>query len=214
MRGKTSGIFRMTRKKSGFTLIELLIVVVIMAILVGVVGSLLAGFYDMFDATTDSASARRRANDVFDILKVPISNAGVGMPGTNLGVYFEVGSGSPLEDWAVPVEVISGDNRLEGNALKVVYALPTGIKNGSVPNADIDSSGTVVDPNDRSTTLTATSNFAGANFATRIVAGRRDVRAFIAFPGGGHAAHVRSKCYRQPTDALGQAIHWCAQNNR
>ncbi len=68
MRRKTSGNnFRAARKRGGFTLIELLIVVVIMAILVGVAGSLLAGFYNMFDMTTDNTTARRRANDVFNV---------------------------------------------------------------------------------------------------------------------------------------------------
>jgi prepilin-type N-terminal cleavage/methylation domain-containing protein len=176
--GKTPANFRVLRR-SGFTLIEVLIVVIIMAILVGVTSSIIAGFSRMFEATTDHVTAKRRANDVFSILGGPVLNAGVGMPGSGLGPYF---SGSPLSDWDRPVEVISGDkdnSPFEGNALKIVYAFPTGIKNGGREIDDFMPSDAGYASNIQ---LTAAGKFSDGD-PMGIIAGKEDTRSFIVFPG-------------------------------
>ncbi|MDR3281278.1 MAG: prepilin-type N-terminal cleavage/methylation domain-containing protein, partial [Synergistaceae bacterium] len=67
----------------GFSLVELLVVVLIMGVLVGVVGSLMGGFVANFEMTDDQSIARRRASDVFNILQVPLLNAGLGIPADN-----------------------------------------------------------------------------------------------------------------------------------
>jgi prepilin-type N-terminal cleavage/methylation domain-containing protein len=131
-------------KRPGFSLTEILVVVLIMGVLVGVVGSLMGGFLTNFEMTDDQSIARRRAQDVFNIIQTPILNAGLGIPSNHFDYYFApLGSGiggAPIRTWAGPIQVISHDktssprfNATEnrGEALRVVYSVHSGVKNVS-----------------------------------------------------------------------------------
>jgi prepilin-type N-terminal cleavage/methylation domain-containing protein len=118
-------------KKQGFSLIEIMIVILIMGVLVGVIGSLMGGFVSNFEVTDDQTIARRRAQDVFNILQIPIQNAGLGLPADNFDYYFDV-TGAPagaarVRRWVEPVSV---DSAAPGanNVLRVVYSVPTRLK--------------------------------------------------------------------------------------
>jgi prepilin-type N-terminal cleavage/methylation domain-containing protein len=131
--------------RKGFSLTEMLVVVLIMGVLVGVVGSLMGGFVTNFEMTDDQSLARRRAQDVFNILQTPILNAGLGIPSVSFDYYFGpldsgVG-GAPIKTWAGPIEVISHNNitsstrfkatENRGDALRIVYSVYSGVKNVS-----------------------------------------------------------------------------------
>lgn len=134
MDGRTSVLSQIRRNSSkrAFTLIEILVVVVIMASLVGVVGSILTGYMDFYWATKDQSAASRKAQDVFNALDPVILNAGLGIPETTPGDYF-YGS-APVKSWASPLFVTSCDvviNPGTGNVLKALYSVRSGFKNGS-----------------------------------------------------------------------------------
>jgi hypothetical protein len=110
-----------------------------MGIVLGMTGSLLGGFYNMFEASEDQSSARMRAQDVFNILSTPIQNAGIGVPSADLEHAFTFTGVDSLPKvefgmltWPAPLSIASGDNQpfddLSGNQLRVVYGVPTGIK--------------------------------------------------------------------------------------
>ncbi|MDR1136705.1 MAG: type II secretion system GspH family protein [Synergistaceae bacterium] len=127
----------------GFSLVEVLMVVLIMGILAGVLGSLMGGFVSGFEVTDDQSIARRRAQDVFNILQVPILSAGLGLPTddialgapeTNNAYYFTVNYPAPITGWYGPVEVIDNNFSGEEDALRLVYSVFSGVKyNGSDP---------------------------------------------------------------------------------
>ncbi|MDR1510270.1 MAG: prepilin-type N-terminal cleavage/methylation domain-containing protein [Synergistaceae bacterium] len=122
----------------GFSLVEVLFVVLVMGILMGVAGSLMWGFVSNFELTDDQAIARRRAQDVFNILQVPILNAGLGLPSDdpppsaplNNEHYFGTVNAlsSPISGWNGPVQLISNDFGGRGDALRIVYSVYSGVK--------------------------------------------------------------------------------------
>jgi type II secretory pathway pseudopilin PulG len=120
--------------------VEILVVVLIMGIVLGMTGSLLGGFFDMFDASEDQNVARRRAQDVFNILSAPLQNAGIGVPSKDLGTFFDISgvTGFKPVNWTSPLSL--GDSSAwgvaSGDRMRVVYALPTGFKTGGNENAD------------------------------------------------------------------------------
>ena len=111
-----------------------MVVVLIMGVMVGVVGSLMGGFITNFEMTDDQSIARRRASDVFNILHIPLLYAGMGVPADNFNYYFEpvnaLGTfygGAPISAWDGPVSVPSvpgGGNSI----MRVVYGIPAGVK--------------------------------------------------------------------------------------
>ncbi|MDR1019237.1 MAG: prepilin-type N-terminal cleavage/methylation domain-containing protein [Synergistaceae bacterium] len=131
MAGRASAKFQISvRRAGGFSLIEVLIVVLIMGIVLGVTGSLLGGFYSMFQASEDQSSARMRAQAVFNILSVPIQGAGIGIPSNDIGSAFTFGAVSfGMRGWRTPLS-ISRDvpGATEGNQLRVIYGVPAGLK--------------------------------------------------------------------------------------
>jgi prepilin-type N-terminal cleavage/methylation domain-containing protein len=182
------------RAARGFSLVEVLFVVLIMGIVVGVVSSLMLGFVGNFEMTDDQSLARRRAQDVFNILQVPILNAGLGLPaddGTsgappvNNMYYFGTvnGKAAPISEWHGPVQVISNDFG-RGDALRLVYSVFAGVK--QVSDEDIITFGGP--PSGvKSTTLRITDPLrAGYDGITPSVGeSSRSVHSYIAFPGMG-----------------------------
>jgi prepilin-type N-terminal cleavage/methylation domain-containing protein len=184
--------------KRGFSLVEILLVVLIMGVLVGVVGSLMSGFVTGFEATDDQAIARRRAQDVFNILQVPLLNAGLGLPSDdsngivippppNNAYYFGSVSGyasaAPINTWFGPVQVIANSFTGRGDALRVVYSVYSGVK--QVRSEDVETfGGTPSSP--KSTTLNVTSGLlVGYDGITLAGGPARSVHSNITFPGMG-----------------------------
>ena len=120
-------------RRDGFALIEIIIVILIVGIMVGVTGTLFSGMVTFFESADDQAIARRRAQDVFNIMKVPALNAGLGIPSDNLDWYFELdGSKAPVSGWGRPVETVAnGTFANAGNALRIIYAIDSGARNGN-----------------------------------------------------------------------------------
>jgi prepilin-type N-terminal cleavage/methylation domain-containing protein len=178
----------------GFSLVEVLLVVLIMGILVGVVGSLMWGFVSNFEITDDQAIARRRAQDVFNILQVPLLNAGLGLPSdvssdvtpTNNKHYFGPVSGvsgasAPISEWHGPVQVIANSFAGRGDVLRVVYSVYSGIK--QVSDNDVDAFG---EGGGGSATLNVTSPLpVGYDGITPAGGPARSVHSYITFPGMG-----------------------------
>lgn len=132
MHGKTPANCR----NKGFTLIEILIVVLIMAIVIGVVGSLLAGYMRMSNETADQSVAKSRALDVFNAMQVPVLNAALGIP-TDTMAYFTIAGGAdnpPIASWSAPMEIKDttsyASTASQGDVLRLVYSVPSGFKNG------------------------------------------------------------------------------------
>jgi prepilin-type N-terminal cleavage/methylation domain-containing protein len=176
--GRSNGVRNVKRR--GFSLIEIMIVILIMGILVGIMGSLMGGFVSNFEVTDDQTIARRRAQDVFNILQIPIQNAGLGLPADHFNYYFApsgVGVTLPtgavrVQGWWEPVSVDSvppGTNK--DNVLRVAYSVPSGMKSKSAAAGfssavGINNSVTGVNVN-----LTASSDVSGVD------------ETFVTFPG-------------------------------
>jgi prepilin-type N-terminal cleavage/methylation domain-containing protein len=133
------------RGRGGFSLVEVLVVILIMGILVGVVASLMANFITNFEVTDDQSIARRRAQDVFNILHLPLLYAGMGIPGDGFSYYFGgIGTGSgtaPISSWDGPVDVykiVSGaaSSDKDGPRMRLVYAISSNVKN--IKSGDLD----------------------------------------------------------------------------
>lgn len=122
--------------KKGFSLIEIIIVITIMAIVIGIVGSLLAGYTRMFNETDDQAVARQRAQDVFNAIEVSVVNCALGIPTDSMN-YFDLGADpAPISAWARPLEIKNTTayglaDLLTGNVLRVVYSIPAHVKNNT-----------------------------------------------------------------------------------
>lgn len=203
MHGKTPVKFRL-RCRKGFSFIEILIVITIMAIVIGVVGSLMAGYIRMFNETDDQSVAKRRATDVFNALQVPIINAGLGIPVTEMGWYFSWPSGygssvavsTPVANWAAPIDIRNTSSysvsQNQGNVMRVVYSIPTGWKNGTKLVELEPNDGTII-PKPTAPPYAANIRLAGEYItfasnaapasATEITTGRvNDIRSFITVP--------------------------------
>jgi prepilin-type N-terminal cleavage/methylation domain-containing protein len=180
-------------KRPGFSLTEMLVVVLIMGVLVGVVGSLMGNFVTNFEITDDQSIARRRAQDVFNILQTPILNAGLGIPPNRFDHYFAPVSGlggAPIRTWDGPIEVIPHDASVtsfvatenRGEALRVVYSIHSGVKN--VSDADITTfSGPLGSEAHTELTLTGNAPIGGGDGILIAGAGTNMVRSYITFPG-------------------------------
>jgi hypothetical protein len=117
-----------------------LIVILIMGVLVGVVGALMGGFAMNFEMADDHSIARRRAQDVFNILQIPVQNAGIGLPlisgDNNFGYCFGISSSTAaatfagkVGDWPAPVSLGKSEpDAVSDDVLRVVYSMPSGVK--------------------------------------------------------------------------------------
>jgi prepilin-type N-terminal cleavage/methylation domain-containing protein len=216
--GRTSAISRCKNRSRGFSLIEIIVVILIIGILIGVTGTLFSGMVAHFEGADDHTIARRRAQDVFNVMKVPVLNAGLGVPSDNLDWYFELGGAkAPVWDWNGPVSVVSNDSYANvgaGNVLRVVYALESGARSGNDEVTDF------------STKLPAGSSAyvrnyvgGGGSVKMKLAAGQApviggmgllpgggagvslDMRSFITFPGL-HKNPVRAVAYDAGTREL------------
>lgn len=168
---------RVRNRKKAFSLVEILIVIAIMAIVIGVVGSLLAGYTRMFNETDDHAVARQRAQDVFNALEVSVVNCALGIP-TDTMAYFGT---APVASWLKPLEIkdtaaYGMTNLLSGNVLRIVYSIPSGIKNGNTRVSAFMPPATGTPE----VTLTLTAPLSGDMVA--MAGNPNDTRRYIAFP--------------------------------
>lgn len=139
-------------RRAGFSLIEILLVVLIMGIVLGMTGSLMGGFFNMFEMSEDQSSARMRADNVFSILSMPIQNAGIGVPSEDVGDYFlKTKFNVPVSNWETPIAI---DNSLassagtfpvsvrSGDRMRIIYVVPTGVQTtAAVPDFSTAASG-------------------------------------------------------------------------
>jgi prepilin-type N-terminal cleavage/methylation domain-containing protein len=174
----------------GFSLIELLIVVMIMAIVVGVTSSLIGGFVTMFETTDDQTVSRRRAQDVFNILRTPIQSAGLGLPAGNIPYYLGDGSsfatgGNAILGWNTPIDVIPRPGAGTGQALRILYSLPSGSKNGIDEIRDFSENQSEPDKTEANNVIVTLTEPLANDTANPlgVYAGANDIRAFITFPG-------------------------------
>jgi hypothetical protein len=176
-------------------LVEILVVVLIMGMVLGVTGSLMSGFFSLFENADDQTIASMRAQDVFKVLSTPIQSSGIGIPKNELAssndfdVYFEIGGKkAPIADWNYgPVSIADGASwhAARGDKMRVVYSIPSGAKYKSdVKNETFKGTGSVP-----SGPVTATLEFLGATLHSNaalpdaIIPGVGDVRSFVTFPG-------------------------------
>lgn len=145
MPGRTQASFR----RRAFTLVEMLIAVTITLIMVGVAGSMLANLVSMHQLTVEQNSTKRRAQDVFNALGPAFRLSGLGIPTTDdaaeMAHYFNntaMGwTNRYIATWSSPIDVIEKDVRAaerksEGDVLRVMYSIPTGIKYSGGVTAD------------------------------------------------------------------------------
>ncbi|MDR1134152.1 MAG: type II secretion system GspH family protein, partial [Synergistaceae bacterium] len=206
-----------TARRRGFSLTEMLVVVLIMGVLVGVVGSLMGGFVTNFEMTDDQSIARRRAQDVFNILQTPILNAGLGIPPDNFDYYFApIGSGTgvggaPMQTWHNgPIEVISHDSfssprfhasENRGDALRIVYSVYSGVKNLS--SGDIVDFGVEAGTGDVGGVeipLSGNAPVGGGDGIQFAAAGTNSVRSYVTFPGISMHPEMATGYYGSGTD--------------
>lgn len=181
MHGKTLGKSRIADKKRGaFSLIELLIVILIMAAVIGVVASLLAGYTRMFNETDDQAVARQRAQDVFNAIEVPVVSVALGIP-TDKMSYFDP---APIALWRAPMEIKKSGSgyapsgtSLSGDVLRLVYSVPSGVKHGQNRVSDFT-------PPSDGTLYSAMLELTGELSADLVAlnGSANDTRKFITFP--------------------------------
>jgi prepilin-type N-terminal cleavage/methylation domain-containing protein len=155
VRGRTSAYWTNPRRERGFSLIEILIVVLIMGFVLGMTGSLLGGFMNMFDTNENQNVARQRAQDVLTLLSVPLQNAGLGLCATSEDlddgierIFDGIGSGGSGTDIVFGahgsakrkryIEIVNSsttsdpsehwhENATSGDMIRVIYGLPTGV---------------------------------------------------------------------------------------
>jgi len=147
-----------------------------MAVVIGVVGTLLAGYTRMFNETDDQAVARQRAQDVFNALEVAVVGCALGIPTDSMN-YFDT---APISRWTEPLELRNtetyGTTGLNsGNVLRLVHSIPADMKNGNARVSDFTPSATGTP----SVALTLTKPLAGDSVAYSGHAD--DTRKFITF---------------------------------
>jgi prepilin-type N-terminal cleavage/methylation domain-containing protein len=182
--------------RRGFSLVEVLLVVLIMGILAGIVGSLMRGFVSGYEFADDQTVARRRAYDVFNILRTPVLSAGLGLPAdngaaggsspVNNGYYFGTVNGyaAPISEWSGPVQLIENSFTGKRDALRLVYSVRSGVKqvsSGDVAAFSEARSGAKL------ASLRVTSPLPGGYDGITVAGGgpAHSVHSYITFPGNG-----------------------------
>jgi hypothetical protein len=172
---------------------------------------------------------------VFNILKTPILNSGIGLPHDNFGYYFvgipDAPSDAPIAGWNAPIEVVSNDRAgrdYSGNALRIIYSLPAGVKNGvnAVTNfsAKTDSE---INRTSSNIAITLTGNPPAGIDGIKGMVGepKLDMRSLVTFPGAymhpeyvlndpaGNEIHVSGKTpFIVDTNGVGTSADAIARN--
>lgn len=118
------------KNSAAFSLIELLCAVFLASIILGTCLSILSGSIKACEQSLALSEARHRGEMVLQILRLPVENAGLGLPSAPLAFRQSLAIGSAtlgsLNSWQGPVSV-------SGNELRLVYAVPTSNLNQSPP---------------------------------------------------------------------------------
>lgn len=115
-------------KYTAFSLVEILCAVFLASIIMATCFAILSGSIMSCERSLALSEARHRGEMVFQVLRLPVENAGFGIP-SNLETFRQslaVGSAilSGVNSWQGPVSV-------SGNELRLVYAVPTSNLNQS-----------------------------------------------------------------------------------
>ena len=109
-----------------FSLVELLCALLLGSVIAGSAIAVLAGCIKSYEQTLAFSEARRRGVMVLQILRLPVENAGLGIPFDPAGYRSALNIGKTtipaLYGWNGPVSV-------QGNELRLVYAVPTSTVN-------------------------------------------------------------------------------------
>ncbi len=109
-----------------FTLVEILCAMLLGTVIMGASLGLLSGCIKSYEQTLALTQARRRGEMVVQILRLPVENAGLGIPSNEqeyrTALSIDKVSLPALIGWNAPVSV-------SGNELRLVYTLPTTIVN-------------------------------------------------------------------------------------
>jgi hypothetical protein len=166
----------------------MLLVVLIMGIVLGMTGSLMGGFFNMFELNEDQSAAKLRANNVFNILSVPLQNAGIGLPSKDIGGYFMIISPDPpIVNWTKPIAIDNSTvspgtyNTLSGDRMRIVYALPTSVQ-AKDENRDFSTAGLGIIP-EKEIEFSQTLPIGAAYRPYDLTVGGSAVSSFFTFPG-------------------------------
>ena len=115
-------------KHAAFSLVELLCAIFLASIIMTICITILSGTLKSCEHSLALSEARHRGEMVLQILRLPVENAGLGLPSDPMAFRqsMVVGSAtlSSLNSWQGPVSV-------SGNELRLVYAVPTSNLNQS-----------------------------------------------------------------------------------
>lgn len=115
-------------KHAAFSLVELLCAVFLASIILGTCLSILSGSIKACEQSLALSEARHRGEMVLQVLRLPVENAGLGLPSGPLAFRQSLAVGSAtlssVNSWQGPVSV-------SGNELRLVYAVPTSNLNQS-----------------------------------------------------------------------------------
>jgi len=118
------------RKKacSAFTLVELLCVLLLDSVIAGSAIAVLVGSIKAYEQILALTEARRRGQMALQILRLPVENAGLGIPSNaeDFRAAIQIGQArvTDLSLWNGPVST-------DGNEIRLVYAVPTSTVNSS-----------------------------------------------------------------------------------
>ena len=114
------------KRLSAFSLVELLCTLLLGSIIAGSAIAVLSGCIQSYEQVLALTEARRRGEMVLQILRLPAENAGLGIPFDPAGYKSALCIGKTtipaLYGWTGPVSV-------QGNELRLVYAVPTSTVN-------------------------------------------------------------------------------------
>jgi type II secretory pathway pseudopilin PulG len=124
------------KRLQAFCLVELLCTLLLGSIIAGAAIAVLSGCIQSYEQVLALSEARRRGEMVLQILRLPAENAGLGIPFDTAGYKSALCVGKTtipaLYGWNGPVSV-------QGNELRLVYAVPTSTVNEALATETIPS---------------------------------------------------------------------------
>ena len=118
----------LTKKKRlhAFSLVEILCALLLGSVIAGSAIGILAGCIQSYEQTLAFTEARRRGVMVLQILRLPVENAGLGIPSSSEAFKSSLCIGkanlTAISNWQGPVSI-------SGSELRLVYAIPTSTVN-------------------------------------------------------------------------------------